>query len=167
MFTASFYFLGVAIFILAASLCVSWAKRAGRCVEVDLDALHAATICLPVGTRAAPEGTATTLYKELTWDEKAKWKDMKAMWTRWYHQCQAKAFLKQKAMYSWARTMALSAMLCLMGVLLEAQFDQPITLGAILAGFRDPRLAASGFPSSPLHPFQSTQSPATDAAPRM
>jgi hypothetical protein len=125
---------------------------------VELDTLHAASVCLPSGRRVTPDGTATTIYKELSWDEKAKWTDMKAMWSHWYHRCREKAVLKQKAMYSWARTMALCAVLCLFGVLLEAKFDQPITIDTILAGFRDPRLGGYTFTLSQGHPFHGAQS---------
>ena len=113
MFTASFYFLGVAIFILAASICCSKGMRAGKCVELDLETLRAAAVCLPTGRRAAADGTTANEYKELAWDEKAKWGDMKAMWTRWYARAKKKASLQQKAIYSWARTLALCALLCL------------------------------------------------------
>jgi len=166
MFTASFYFLGVAVFVLAASVCLSKGKRAGHCVEVDIDALRAASVCLPTGRRAAADSTTATLYKELTWDEKARWKDMKAMWMQWYHRCQKNAILKQKAIYSWARTMALCALLCLVGVLLEAEFDQPITIGNILAGFRRPDPVASGFPTSQLQTSQNTSTPVTNRSPQ-
>jgi hypothetical protein len=56
---------------------------------------------------------------------------MKIIWMQWYSQCQEKALLKQKATYSWARTMALCAALCLIGVVLEATFDEPITLAQV------------------------------------
>ncbi len=121
MFTASFYFLGVAVFILAASVCLSKGKRAGHCVEVDLDTLHAVSVCLSTERWAAADGTIAKMYKGLMWDKKAKWTNVKAMWVRWYDLCQEKAILEQKAMYSWARTMALCALLCLVGVVLEAE----------------------------------------------
>ena len=155
MFTVSFYFLGVAVFVLAASVCLSQGKRASRSVEVDLDTLHAVSVCIPTERWAAPDGTIAKMYKELMWDKKAKWTNMKAMWMRWYSLCQEKAVLKQKAMYSWARTMALCALLCLVGVLLEAEFDQPITIRNILAGFRHPDPVASSCQTSQPHPSQS------------
>ena len=80
MFTASFYFLGVAVSILAALFCFSTGKHAGKCVEVDLDTLRAASVCLPTGNRAAADGTVAAMCKELTWDEKAKLSDTKAVW---------------------------------------------------------------------------------------
>jgi hypothetical protein len=143
MFTASFYFLGMAGSILAAAVFLSKGKRAGRCVEVDLDTLRAVSICLPTDRGAALEGTLSKNYKELMWDKKARWTNLKAMWQRWYHLCQEKAIEKQKAMYSWSRTMALCSVLCLIGVLLEAEFDQPITLRSVLVGFRHPEPPAA------------------------
>ncbi len=148
MFTisVSFFFLGVAVFILAASVCLSKGKRAGCCVEVDLDALRAVSVCLPTERWAATDGARRKMYKELLWDKKVKWTNMKAMWMRWYRLCQEKAMLKQKAMYSWARTMALCALLCLVGVVLQADFNQPITIRTILAGFRRPDTASFLYP---------------------
>jgi len=167
MFTASFYFLGVAASILAASLCFSWGKRAGHCVKMEIDTLRTVSVCLPTGRRAAANGTtAAALYKELTWEEKARWRDMKAMWMQWYRRCQKNAILKQKAIYSWARTMALCALLCLVGVLLEAEFDQPITISNVLTGFRRPDPVASSVQTSQLHASQSTSTPATNRSPQ-
>ena len=162
MFTASFYFLGVAVFILAASVSFTKGKRAGHRVEVELDALRAASVCLPTGRRAAADCTTAVMYKELTWDEKVRWSDMKAMWTRWYGRCQEEAISKQKATYSWARTLVLCALLCLVGVFLEAEFDQPITIHNVLTGFRRPDPVASSFPASQLPPSQCTSTPATN-----
>jgi hypothetical protein len=157
MFTVSFsfYFLGVAVFILAASVCLSRGKRAGHCVEVELDALRAVSVCLPTERWVPADGTIGKMYKELLWDKKAKWTNMKAMWMRWYGLCQEKASLEQKAMYSWARTMALCALLCLVGVLLQAEFDQPITLSNVLAGFRHTDPVASRVKTLQFHLPQS------------
>jgi hypothetical protein len=142
MFTVSCYFLGLSLFFLAAIVCFTTGKRAGKCVEVDLDTLHAASVCLPTGRRAAPDSAIAGMCKDITWDEKIKLKDLKAIWMQWFERCRRKAMQRQKAMYSWTRTMALSAALCLIGVLLEAEFDQPITVRNILAGFRRPTVAA-------------------------
>jgi hypothetical protein len=148
MFTASFYFLGLAGSILAAAFFLTKGWRAGRCVEVDLDTLRAVSICLPTDRSAALEGTFSKIYKELMWDKKVKWTNLKAMWQRWYALCREKAIQKQKAMYSWSRTMALCSVLCLIGVLLEAEFDQPITMRTVLTGFRHPEPAAASFHKS-------------------
>ena len=143
MFTASFYFLGLAGSILAAAFFLTKGWRAGRCVEVDLDTLRAVSICLPTDRGAALEEKVSKIYKELMWDKKARWTNLKTMWRRWYALCQEKAIQKQKAMYSWSRTMALCSVLCLIGVLLEAEFNQPITIRTILTGFRHQEQAAA------------------------
>jgi len=166
MLTISYYFLGLAISILLASVCLSWGKRAGQRAEVELDTLRAVSVCLPAGRRVPTDGIAETMYKELSWDEKARWRDARTIWMRWYGRCQEKAIQKQKAMYSWARTLALSALLCLGGVILEADFDQPITISNILAGFKrsvppaasataEPRPAQRDSPTAPTRLPQS------------
>ena len=74
MFTVSvsFFFLGVAVCILAASVCLSKGKRAGYCIEVDLDALRAVSVCLPTERWAATDDAKRKMYKELLWDKKSK-----------------------------------------------------------------------------------------------
>jgi hypothetical protein len=120
MFTAAFYFVGLAGFIVGASACLTLGRQAGKRVEVDLADLRTASIGL------------------LTAGRKPTWDEMRAMWMKWYAQCQEKAVLKQKATYSWARTLALCAMLCIVGVLLEVEFDEPISAPRILASFGRP-----------------------------
>jgi hypothetical protein len=165
MFSATFCFLGIAGFIVAALACFSRAKRTGQCVEVDLAALRAASVYLSAGRRAEG-GTAATSDQDPTADEKVKWKEMKGMWMQWYARCQEKAIVRQKAMYSWARTLALCAALSLIGVFLEASFGEPISLSGILAGFRRPQPAAT-IPQPPQsHAHQNTSTPATNRSPQ-
>jgi len=166
MLTISFYFLGLAVSILATLICFSTGKRAGKRVEVELDALHAAAVCLPTGKRATADAAAAAMYKELTLDEKIKLSDIKTIWIQWYERCKKKAVEKQKAMYSWTRTLALAAALCLIGVLLEAEFDQPITIRTVLAGFRRPTPATSAFQAPQLPQPQKTATPAKHQTPR-
>ena len=161
MFTASFYFLGVATSILAALLFLTRGKRAGKRAEVDLDTLHAAAICLPTGRRATEELLSSSMFKELSWDEKAKLSDLKSFWGQWYDRCKKKALMKQKALYSWARTMALCSVLCLIGVLLEAEFNQPITLQNVLNGFRRPSTPVSCVETLHLQPSDNGPAPAS------
>lgn len=137
MFIASYYFLGVAASICATLFFLTSGKRAGKKVEVDLNTLYAATVCLQTERRMTGDDLSV-LYEDLALEEKAKWNNLKSLWMRWYEQCKEMAILKQKAMYSWARTMSLCSVLCLIGVFLEAQFNQPITLQAVLSGFRRP-----------------------------
>jgi hypothetical protein len=149
MLIIAFCFLGIAGLVTAALFCLSAGKRAGQYVEVDYDALRAASACISGGRRAA-DGPATTRDDEPTWDAKAKWQEMKTMWMQCYAQCQEKAILKQKTMYSWARTLALGAVLCVVGVVLESVFDEPITAERILAGFRHSHPAATNHQGSQL-----------------
>jgi hypothetical protein len=143
MFTASFYFLGVAASIFAALVFLKSGKKAAKQVKVDLDTLHAASVCLPTGRRAPQEVLSSSMFKELSWEEKAKLSDLRSFWLQWYERCKKKAVEKQRALYSWARTMALCSALCIIGVCLEAEFSQPITLQNILNGFRRPNPTAS------------------------
>jgi hypothetical protein len=161
MFTASYYFLGVAVSICATLFFLTSGKRAGKKVEVDLDTLHTATICLPRGRQMTSEDVSAA-YKDLPLEEKAKFNDSRSSWMRWYEQSKKKALMKQKAMYSWARTMSLCSVLCLIGVLLEAQFNQPITLHAVLTGFRRPNPPASHVETP--QPRQSQNQPALSNA---
>ena len=102
-------------------------KQSDRSVEVDVAALRVALLCLSASDDSAAR------------DEKMKRHGINTQWMKWYVKCQEKATLKRDAMYSWARTLALCSVLCIMGVCLEAEFDEPITVSRILAGFRLPR----------------------------
>ncbi len=46
-------------------------------------------------------------------------------------------------MYSWSRTLAMCSALCLIGVLLEAEYDKPISVSTILAGLTHSSPAAA------------------------
>lgn len=118
MFTAIFYFLGLAGFILATSVCLSAGKR-------------------------ATDGAIRAISNEPTVDERAQWGEMEPLWMMWYGQCRENALLKQSMVYSWARTMVLCAALCLIGVLVEVEFGQPISLRNIVAGLSQSHSAAA------------------------
>ena len=125
MFAATWYFLGLAGCLFAALLCFTRGKRACRHVEVDLADLRVASLCLVTA------GTQPT------------WQAIKTMWMKWYLHCQETAIRKQAALYSWSRTLALCAVLCLIGVLLEAEYDRPISVSEILAGIIQSRPVAA------------------------
>jgi hypothetical protein len=157
MHTAALLFLGIAAFIVAALACLANGKRAGQRievkqagqrVEVDLVGLRVAAFCFTMGRRLAGVTTATT-DKEPTCDEKATSKAMNAIWMQWYRRCREQAIMHQKAMYSWARTLVLCATLCLVGVLLEVEFGEPITLDTIFPDFG--RLHSTAMISHPSH----------------
>lgn len=125
MFSATFYFLGAAVSVLAASACLTIGRRMTQHVKVDISDLRTASLSV------------------LTSGQNPTWDQVRALWIKWYARCQDKATLKQKATYSWARTMALCSVLCVIGVLLEGEFDEPISMSRILAGFRGARATAT------------------------
>jgi hypothetical protein len=156
MFTLVFIFWGMAGFIVAALFCFSARKRASQYAEVDFDALHAASACLSARRGAVADDTRATRDKEPTCDEKAKWREMKVLWMQCYAKCQERALARQREMCCWARTLALCAALCLVGVLLEGAFGQSISISNILADDRHPHSVAASSQASQLHPPQST-----------
>jgi hypothetical protein len=117
MFSASYYFLGLAVFLIAAMACLTRGKQINRHIELDLEDLRAASIGMVMA------------------GSKPSWNEIRSLWMNWYASCQEKAIVKQRAVYSWARTLALCAVLCLIGVLLEAEFDKQITVQTIWHNF--------------------------------
>ena len=95
MFSATFFFLGIAGFVVAALACLSRANRAGRCVEVDLASLHSASVCLATGPRAEGRAPATG-DQDARADAKAKWQEMKAIWVQWYAPACRRPFRNRK-----------------------------------------------------------------------
>jgi hypothetical protein len=127
MYTAMFLFLGLAGFIVSAMACLTIGKRATRYAQVDMDAYRLASVCLSLGRRPGADGNVTALDDDPAQDDKTRWRAMKTVWMNWYGQCQEKATVRQKYMYSWARTLSLCAILCLIGVLIEAKCGDSIT----------------------------------------
>ena len=136
MFSATFYFLGLAGFLIAASACLTRGKRANQHINIDLSDLHAASMGLVVA------------------GNKPTWNEIRSLWMKWYASCQEKAILKQQATYSWARTLALCAALCLIGVLLEVEFDERISAARVWSNLFPSQPTATHFenPQSSLHP---------------
>jgi hypothetical protein len=126
MYTATFLFLGLAGCIVAAMACLTIGKRATRYAQVDMDAYRLASVCLSLGRRMASDGAGNPIDDDPALDDKSRWRAMKTVWMNWYSQCQEKATAKQKVMYSWARTLSLCAILCLVGVLIEAKCGHSI-----------------------------------------
>lgn len=116
MVSATWYFWGLSGFLLTAIICLTRGRRACQHIEVDVADLRTASLCL------VSAGTKPT------------WRAIRTMWMKWYLQCQDAAVRRQKALYSWSRTLALCAVLCLIGVLLEAEYERPISVRELLAG---------------------------------
>jgi hypothetical protein len=126
MVTATWYFLGIAACLVTAIACLTKGRRASRRVEVDLADLRMASLCL------VSAGTKPT------------WQAIRTMWMKWYFQCQEAAIQRQNSLYSWARTLALCAAICLMGILLEVEYGRPITADGVIDGLVPvPPVAAS------------------------
>jgi hypothetical protein len=136
MFSATYFFLGLAGFLIAAMACLTRGKRAGQHIELNLDDLRAASMGLIMA------------------GHKPSWNEIRSLWMKWYATCQENAVIKQKAIYSWARTLALCAVLCLVGVLLESEYDEQISFRHIYSDwFQSPPPAASvELPQTPAQP---------------
>lgn len=142
MLTATFYFLGVAGFMVAACACLTKGRRVSQHLEVDLTDIKAASVSLLMAG------------KKPTWDE------MRALWMQWYARCQSKAMLKQQAIYSWARTLVLCAVICIIGIVLQVELDEQTSVSQFIATFSNRPAAASR-----AHSVRSNVPPATPAAP--
>ena len=136
MVTAMAYFLGIAGFIVAALTCLSLGRRSGRHIEVDLPVLRTAAVCFLSGCRAADRGHAAAAdnQDETAQENLTKWREMKTLWLQWYVHCQDRAMLKRKTLLSWARTMVVCALLCMLGIYIEVHFDEQISLNGIFNG---------------------------------
>lgn len=128
MIFATCYFLGLAACLVTALACFARGRQAGRNVAVNFADLRVASLCL------ASAGNRRT------------WRALRIKWMDWYLQCQDIATRKQAALYSWSRTFALCSVLCLIGALLEAEYDKPISISTLLAGL-------TGSPSAAAKPM--------------
>jgi hypothetical protein len=150
MYLIALLFLGIAAFDIAAVACLLKGKRATKRIEVDIDALHAASKCISGGRRAGDSGAAKP--EDPTLNEKERWHELKVVWMKWYARCREEAIVKQKAMLSWARTCALCSVLCLVGVLLEVEFGEHISMDAIVQNFEQSySVATISHPKHVLH----------------
>jgi len=112
MLRAMLYFFGMAGFLVAGSVCFS----IFRLLKVH--------------------GVISSIDDNPAWSGTRKWDEMKATLIVWYTRCQEREAANRRAILSWARTFALCAALCVIGVCLEVQFDQTITFSRIIAGFQ-------------------------------
>jgi hypothetical protein len=138
MLTATYCFLGIAGFILLALACVSMGKP---CASTD-------------GKAMPPERP--------TWNKNAEWSEIKATWMSWSVQCQEFEAPKRKAMLSWGRTMALCAVLCLVGVYLEVEYGEKISFSRIWSGFKHQHPVANRSQTPQPKPSGSTSIPTTN-----
>ncbi len=126
MLTSAFYFFGMAGLLVAASVCFS----IGRVLKVH--------------------GSLVTGDEDPAWYGARTWDEMKATFIVWYARCQEREAKNRKMILSWARTLLLCAGLCLIGLYLELQFDQTVSVSQIAASLRRPHMV-----STTLQPPQS------------
>ena len=156
MFTASLYFLGIAASICAALFFLATGKRAEKSVEAETGRLHAASIDSSTERQMTLGDLSSSMCQNLPSEEKARLSDWKSLWVQSYIHVKRKAFLKQKAMYSWARTMALCAGLCLLGIVLKVELDERMSASQITSGFTHQHPVATNSQTPQLKPSGST-----------
>ena len=131
MFYASMFFLGLSVCIFAGLLCFALAKSAKRVPS----------------TQPFPS-------------EKAAWNQIKEAITELYSRFDREETPRQKTLRSWAGTLVICAGLCMIGILLEVQYNQPITLQYIASCYVGEQQVTSVPPKT-----ASTHTPATLATP--
>ena len=83
----------------------------------------------------------------LTVGRKPTWDEIRSLWMMWYARCQEKAIVKQKAIYSWARTLALCAVMCMVGALFGRGVRRTHHRVSHHGRFRRPCAAATELPA--------------------
>jgi hypothetical protein len=117
MYFAAIVFLALAGLMVLVLICTSLLRRLGR--------IH----------KGWPTEATAPRNDKVVWDE------IKATWTEWDTHCKESKMPRKKALLSWGRTFALCTGLCLIGVLLEVEFDCSVTVDHILAGLIPSRSA--------------------------
>lgn len=115
MVVATFFFLGLAICTFAGLVCWTMArsikKAQKRASHVDRPAI----------------------------DEKVMWLELKAALADLYSRYELRESPRQKSLRSWAGTLIICAGLCMIGILIEVEYGQTITIDRICAGFVGPQ----------------------------
>jgi hypothetical protein len=113
MLAATYLFLGLGVFVLAALICFSNGRPP---LAIDM----------PIPTPA--------------WGQEAQWSEIKGLWLKWQIQCQEIVSRRQQTLLWWGHTFALCAALCILGIVLRARPDQqmaPSQIWSLLRPFSD------------------------------
>jgi hypothetical protein len=114
MFAATMFFLGLAICIFGGLICFWMAKFSKSAKTADQ-----------------------------TPNETAAWNQIKTALIGLYSQYENKETSRQKVLRSWAGTLVICAGICMIGVLLEVEYNQRISMDTIISGFvPQPRISA-------------------------
>ena len=136
MLTAALFSLGIAAFIVAAS------------------------VCLSIGRLLKANHTATLDKEKKLWEEKTTWSDMKATFLVWSMRCQEKEAANRRKVLSWARTSLFCSGLCFVGAWFQVEFDDTISIPQIVAHIKHPRAARALLNCRQQTPNTSTSTPA-------
>jgi hypothetical protein len=124
MFAASLFFLGLAVCLFASLTCFTLAKF----VKWDRT------------SQSSPEYAAV-------------WNQIKTA-VKMYSQNQPEESTTQKTLRSWTGTLVICAGLCMIGILLEVNYDRPISADSVIAGF----VPIARVPGAKQHPGQHAKS---------
>jgi hypothetical protein len=109
MLTATYFFVGLAAFVLAAVACFSKGQQAAM---IDM------------------RGTAPT------WRQEAKWSEIKTIWIKWQAKCQEIVSQREKTWLCWGRTFAFCAAICIVGIVLRAGLNGQMSVSRIWTWLR-------------------------------
>lgn len=137
MFTATFFFLGLALCIFAGLVCFALAR--------SLKAAHAANTIQP-----SP-------------DEKAAWERLKKALVELHSRYEGVETSKEKTLRSWAGTLLICSGLCMIGILLETRYDHFITIRSVVSGLTGERSVSPSVIRHDLAPATHNTKPATQA----
>jgi hypothetical protein len=108
MFTATFFFLGLAICIFTGLVCFAMSRS-----------LRAASVANTI--QPSP-------------DEKAAWERLKKALMELHSRYEGVETAKEKVLRSWAGTLVICSGLCMIGVLLETRYDSFISVKSVVSG---------------------------------
>lgn len=106
MFSATFFFLGLAVCIFAGLICYAIASSIKATKPLESPA-----------------------------NERAAWEQIKTALLELHSRYESTETPKQKALRSWAGTLLICAGLCMIGILMEVEYDRVISADSIFAGF--------------------------------
>jgi len=105
MFTATIFFMGLALCIFASLICFGTAKT------------------IKVNHAMQPPSF-----------EKATWSQIQAALVDLYSRYESRESARQKALRSWAGTLTICSGLCMIGILLEVRYNELISVKSVVGG---------------------------------
>jgi hypothetical protein len=123
MYLATFFFLTLSICIFAGLICFSMARLFQKAKAEHVPA-----------------------------DEKATWEELKTAIRELHSRYESTESPRQKALRSWAGTLVICAGLCMIGILLETQYNKLISPRSIISGlFEKPCVTQRMSHPAPAH----------------